>query len=235
MDPSPRPPAPADNKTAYGIDRDIQVGLAGIRTDLDSFTEVEAQALMLSGYLMTKQQFEALQCEYQKSGGEGYWCNFTVDAPERDWPFLKLRAIASRPESAGDRARAILGKELKVASKVFFKVFHSVPLLKYLALALIAAVAVGIVYLVFVHFRDREITWSVGEIGIAVVVAAALFLLPWLKYFMPERVSREIVAKIGAAVFGWVAVNVHLGLFDKIYQIRGRLARLLKIEKSTRT
>ena len=90
-------------------------------------------------------------------------------------------------------------------------------------------------YLVFVHFRDREITWSVGEIGIAVVVAAALFLLPWLKYFMPERVSREIVAKIGAAVFGWVAVNVHLGLFDKIYQIRGRLARLLKIEKSTRT
>ncbi len=58
---------------------------------------------------------------------------------------------------------------------------------------------------------------------------------PWLKYFMPERVSREIVAKIGAAVFGWVAANVHLGLFDKIYQIRGRLARLLKIEKSTRT
>src|SRR5262249_14870085 len=35
--------------TSYGIDRDIQRHLAGIRTDLDSFTEVEAYALMASG------------------------------------------------------------------------------------------------------------------------------------------------------------------------------------------
>jgi hypothetical protein len=234
-DPSPRPLATTGNKTAYGIDREIQTSLAGIRTDLDSFTEVEAQALMLSGYLVTKQQFETLQREHEKSGGEGNWCNFTVDAPEGDWPFLKLRAIASRAESPGDRARAVLGRQLKVASKVVFKVFHSVPILKYLALALIAAITVGIGYLVFVHFRDREITWSVGEIGIAIVVAVALFLLPWLKYLMPERVSREIVTKIGAAVFGWVGVNVHLGLFDKIYQFRGKLAPLLKIENSTKT
>src|SRR5262249_2125828 len=54
-DPTPaRPREPA----TYGVDHQIQRYLSGIRTDLDSFSEVEASALMASGYLMASTELE---------------------------------------------------------------------------------------------------------------------------------------------------------------------------------
>ena len=52
QDPSilPRP----DQLTSYGVDKGVQRCLAAIRTDLDSFSEAEAYALMTSAYLMTE-------------------------------------------------------------------------------------------------------------------------------------------------------------------------------------
>jgi len=43
-------PADINAKTEYGIRKDIQELLAGVRTDLDSFSDTEAYALMTSGY-----------------------------------------------------------------------------------------------------------------------------------------------------------------------------------------
>jgi len=40
--------------TSYGIQKGVQRRLAAIRTDLDSFSDVEAFALMTSGYLMAR-------------------------------------------------------------------------------------------------------------------------------------------------------------------------------------
>jgi predicted acylesterase/phospholipase RssA len=56
-DPSRTPP-PAQ-LASYGVDKGIQRCLAAIRTDLDSFSEVEAYALMTSGYLMTETALKA--------------------------------------------------------------------------------------------------------------------------------------------------------------------------------
>jgi hypothetical protein len=38
------------------VDKDLQRKLAGLRTDLDSFSEVEAYSLMLSGYLTGRRE-----------------------------------------------------------------------------------------------------------------------------------------------------------------------------------
>lgn len=48
--------------TSYGIDKKIQEHLAAMRTDLDSFSEVEAFALMTSAYRMTEDAFENEKC-----------------------------------------------------------------------------------------------------------------------------------------------------------------------------
>jgi hypothetical protein len=51
---------PADRRgpvTRYGVLKDVQRRLAVVRTDLDSFTDVEAYALMLSGYRATDLEF----------------------------------------------------------------------------------------------------------------------------------------------------------------------------------
>src|SRR5262249_42537971 len=47
---------PRGTLTSYGIPKTVQQRLAGIRTDLDSFSESEAYALMLSGYRMAKSE-----------------------------------------------------------------------------------------------------------------------------------------------------------------------------------
>ena len=44
----------AGDVTRYNVMKDVQRALAAVRTDLDSFCDVEADALMASGYLMTK-------------------------------------------------------------------------------------------------------------------------------------------------------------------------------------
>lgn len=41
--------------TPYRVHRELERNLAGMRTDLDSFTEVEAYCLMASGYQMTRE------------------------------------------------------------------------------------------------------------------------------------------------------------------------------------
>ncbi|HYY15754.1 MAG TPA: patatin family protein, partial [Gammaproteobacteria bacterium] len=71
-DPTPKPKA-VSTMAPYGIDIDVQRQLAAIRTDLDSLTEVEAYALMLSSYLMTTQEFQELQRLHEKNGEPGTW------------------------------------------------------------------------------------------------------------------------------------------------------------------
>jgi len=50
---------PITQTTDYGVQRDVQHALANVRTDLDSFSDTEAYALMLSGYRMTAVEMSA--------------------------------------------------------------------------------------------------------------------------------------------------------------------------------
>jgi hypothetical protein len=53
-----RPSSRRGPLTKYGIAKDIQRHLSALRTDLDSFSEAEAYALMTSGYCMTEHSSE---------------------------------------------------------------------------------------------------------------------------------------------------------------------------------
>lgn len=53
---NPKPPEP-DQTLQFGVHPDIQDAISHIRTDLDSFSDIEADALMADGYLMSKYQF----------------------------------------------------------------------------------------------------------------------------------------------------------------------------------
>jgi predicted acylesterase/phospholipase RssA len=63
-----QPSYPKDSTFQYGVDPRIQRKLAAIRTDLDSFTEVEGYSLMLNGYQVSKLETVSLQqqlCPHQ--------------------------------------------------------------------------------------------------------------------------------------------------------------------------
>jgi hypothetical protein len=55
--PNPSIVQPQRPLTGYDMRRDVQERLAAIRTDLDAFSDAEADAQMLGGYSMADQQF----------------------------------------------------------------------------------------------------------------------------------------------------------------------------------
>ena len=52
----------ANDATGFGVSASVQRKLAAIRTDLDSFGDAEAYALMASAYRMTEEQFGKKRC-----------------------------------------------------------------------------------------------------------------------------------------------------------------------------
>ncbi len=75
-----KPPA----KTDYGIREDVQRLLASVRTDLDSFSWLESNALMVSAYRMTESRWK--KClPFLK----------TSSAAPATWPFLSLDSTMS--------------------------------------------------------------------------------------------------------------------------------------------
>jgi predicted acylesterase/phospholipase RssA len=219
--------------TAYGVDKELQRKLAAIRTDLDSFTEVEAHALMLSGYLMTDHELRDLQAEHVRSGKAGTWGDFAVDAARGDWPFLALADIMAKEPQSSDARRQELGRQLDVSASLFFKAWQINPWLKRLALALAAAALIGGALLLCRYWNEAvgfSYATSVGAAAIAVGLVAAGILWPALKWLQPQSAMRGVVAKALAAVAGWILANVHLVLFDWIYLKAGRLKRLIDLK-----
>jgi hypothetical protein len=113
-DPAERPAGSID-KTSYNIRKEIQRRIAQIRTDLDSFAETEALALMYSGYKMTEASYrprpkislndEALQQETERAKAwEDYW----------NWDGIRTALDTSERNGKVER-------QLKAASSLVFK------------------------------------------------------------------------------------------------------------------
>jgi hypothetical protein len=73
--------------TDYEVDRGIQGMLADMRTDLDAFSEVEAYALMASGYLATRHQIGPGIGPFRYGEDEEA---VRAAFPRHDWEFLEM-------------------------------------------------------------------------------------------------------------------------------------------------
>jgi len=226
----PSESAPKDRtKTSYGVDYDLQEKLSLIRTDLDSFTEVEASALMCSGYLMTRHEFQQLQDKHRKSGEPGTWGDFDVSAATRweDWPFLDLKDLMKLPEQDPNPARRDLGLQLKVAAARAFKIWQLNPFLKYFKWVLAGAAALFMIWLIWRYWATP--LGTVGKLILVLLPVLAGFISPLVKWvFTPDKASRSLIQKIGFALFGALAANIHIYIFDRMFISRGKLDRLLK-------
>lgn len=126
-----------DPLTPYGIRKDVQEHLSAIRTDLDSFNEVESYALMTSGYRMAEYEFaRSIQ-------------GFPRTAPVAiDWPFLAVEEPMKRVAGV-DRAYGDLIKLLATANCMAFKIWKLSPALRIAGWILIAAGILGLLYAAF--------------------------------------------------------------------------------------
>jgi predicted acylesterase/phospholipase RssA len=209
-----RPAAERGVLTRYGIHREMQRRIAAIRTDLDSFSDAEAFALMTSGYRMATQAFRE-DTSLRKLP--------LAEAEPADWEFLRLEESLGRAPGAGH-----LGNILEVARHRAGKAWRLSPALKAVAvmLALAAAMAAGWLALTF---WERPLL-TVGMLGtLGLTLAAAAIVGKWVvRVVRLKDTFTRIGIGVGLALLGPLMVRIHLWIFDRLYLRLGRLSRVLE-------
>jgi len=197
-------------ETDYGILKAVQEKLAAIRTDLDSFCDAEAFALMTSGYRMAAYEFQKQFANFPVS---------TEDPPQ--WEFLAVEESMKHP-SKSER----LLKLLDVGSQQAFKIWRLSTPLKIIALVL------GILALILLLWACWK--WSsvalitLGTIGttVAVLIAGAIFGKTVMRVVRYRDTLTEIAIGVGMSLVGWIFARIHLHVFDRWYLRAGGVKKV---------
>ena len=171
---------PTSDATGYGIAIDIQRRLAAVRTDLDSFNDIEAFALMTSGYRMTDRQFARPRpcVEGFPTAVSTERLAFSCSRGRNEVPYREAKAEASRK---------YLGELLDVATSCGFKVWNLSRPLRCMKWVICAAAFAAVVWLFYQYWEFHiipariEAGLTYRSLGIAVLtivffaVLAAVF------------------------------------------------------------
>jgi predicted acylesterase/phospholipase RssA/MinD-like ATPase involved in chromosome partitioning or flagellar assembly len=228
--------------TPYGMRKDVQQSLSAIRTDLDSFSDKEAYALMSSGYRMAGHEFaESIK-------------GFPPTPDERTpWRFLAVEKSLDRARGFEDAHRDLM-TTLNIGSARALKVWKLMPMLS-VAFLLGCIVLVSGLFALYMtssflqnllsRVRDfvvEVIAWSAGfVIGVIDVVSAIvikpvgavvtttlamallIFGLRTIQLVRRHKPLTNIVLGVAMASVGWLAAGLHLLVFDKLFLRHGRV------------
>lgn len=191
--------------TTYGVMKSSQEKIANLRTDLDSFSDTEAYALMYSGYSMARTY---VQKEIQ---------GFHTNIKPHTWNFFKIATNLKTPSPAAKQTERLLD----VGSQQAFKIWRLSPLLTGIALAL------GLV--AFGALIGAAFFWNGGP-SISIQTLALLLLAVvlgfagagWiLKVINIKKSLYQVFIWIGLCIFGSVVAWIHLGIFDRWFLKKG--------------
>jgi predicted acylesterase/phospholipase RssA len=197
-------PPESDKPTRYGVRADVQNLLAGIRTDLDVFSEAEAYALMASGYLMTAHYFPRNIKSFNPTA-----------ATDPRWRFLKVNRFLSDPAKRNTDAPEPCQvtdflAALNLAAQLLFKGLRLVPNPRLLKCLVWATVVIMILVSVFV---------------VAAAFAGLLWRMPLL--LLPLAFWFVAVSGVGL-VLARGALYPVARYFDDFYIEKGSLKNLLR-------
>jgi predicted acylesterase/phospholipase RssA len=193
--------------TGYGILTAIQEKIAAIRTDLDSFSDKEAFALMTSGYRMAEVEIEHQFDNLPQANGQN---------PK--WRFLQVE------ESMKDEKKSQEMLELlEVSGNTALKIWLLSKPLK------ITGIIMGLAALVV--FLLASLKWhylpiiTFGTIGFALFIfLAGLFVGKTILRIVNFRETiSQIAIGVGMALAGWILARMHLHIFDRLYLRKGQL------------
>lgn len=205
-----QPAARRGVNTSYVLSKEIQRLLSGIRTDLDSFTELEAYALMASGYHQTDVDLRQLP----DTAG--------LARQARAWDFLQVMPVLT-PGKGYDEVRRFL----RIGSQIGGKVWCQDRLLMaFGVLVLVGAAAAGLRWC-WVH---REMTLlTVGSLcALAGVIALGVVLPHVTRLVRYQKTVRDAGLRALAGVVLALGFKLHLWLLDRRFLSLGRLDRHLK-------
>ena len=202
--------ADGQDKTSYGILKTVQERLAAIRTDLDSFCDTEAFALMTSGYRMAEYEIQKQFADFPLS---------TDDPPP--WEFLAVEESMKEPLKSEH-----LLKLLKVGGQQAFKIWRLCKPLKVIALGL---AILALVLLLWACWKWSSVALiTLGTIGssVAVLIAGGIFGKTVMRVVRYRDTLTEIAIGVGMSLFGWILARIHLHVFDRWYLRAGRVEKI---------
>lgn len=205
----------AGEHTRAGVWKPHQTLLAGIRTDLDMFSDIEAAALMASGALAMGAQVDALAAQVPALG-----------APHQPhaWFFQPLARRLAGPD-------AVLQTHLEAGATMFLRL----ALVDTLARRLVIGLAVLLVLaLVVVLWRTWHIELSVGWLVLALGVPLVWLLLAqfkpgwsWLQLVLdPVGLAKSRGGRLLAALGLWLAARAVVPWVTRRFLAAGRLDQL---------
>jgi predicted acylesterase/phospholipase RssA len=189
----------------YGVMKKIQKGLSEVRTDLDSFNDLEAYALMYSGYK---------QMMHEKDSGV---------VKNENWNFLKVAENCTFPAKEKQLVR-----QLKVSSYVPFKIVRMSKILTFTVLGIGSIVLIVILFDLICNWNNPkpfyQIDISYNFIGITLIV----FLAGFLSKFLAKAINIESIAKKKAVLLllitvGWIFFNIYVIIFNPWYNRLGKV------------
>ncbi|HJU54310.1 MAG TPA: hypothetical protein VJ715_07060, partial [Pyrinomonadaceae bacterium] len=216
-----------ERRTGYGVARDVQELLAGVRTDLDSFCDAEAYALMASAYRMTERALSDSEFFRGRAGTE----------KRVQWKFLDIEDNMR----VGGKKKEKLKVLLKASASRTLRFWKMTKPTKYagilMAFALLAGAVVASRYL---PWRSVFPAWSgsrlnTRELVWAVAILLGLILLRFIigELYQPaqiwfKRQRQSILYRLIGVILlcgGFLIARLHLWTFDKLFLALGRLKR----------
>ena len=197
--------------TSYGIFKPFQRLIAGIRTDLDSFNETEACALMASGYKMADTHIA------------GSIQGFPIDDRRHGWSFQSL-APALRDPSANELER-LLG----VAGTAMLKIWALSKPLRTFKAALTLAIAAVLLFAAWAWgdqplFSFQGMAAAIGLFAL-IVAFTKLGLGPFLRLLGFRKTAHQLLLGFALGTVGWLGSWLHLAIFDPLYLAKGKLRK----------
>lgn len=193
--------------TSYGVMKSVQEKIAGIRTDLDSFSNTEAHALMYSGYTMAK--------TYVAKEIQGFHTNQMA----HDWDFLDIKDRLQIPGLEADYTN----KLLDVGKHQAFKVWRLSPILTCVAAVFGLALIALSVWGTFVWQGELKIPAST-IFGFVLAAVLGFLSLGWiLKVINIKKSIQQILISVGFCLFGAVVTWIHVYIFDQLFLKKGKI------------
>ena len=225
----PVPPPPLHPVTSYGISKEVQRRLSAIRTDLDSFTDLEAGALMASGYHMADKACpQVLRAGAARQGGAG--------AGNPVWTFMDpdFEPHLGAPSPVQVEIR----RQLDAAAGLAFKIWKLSRRLRVLSRVLGIVLLLASIWLA-TRYWDTDVGAAVGRltsaagltvgmiVGVVAVAAAGWYVNPWVNRVLNYRKALyQTLLLVGLALGGSLVAKLHLRVFDRWFLHHGSLERL---------
>jgi hypothetical protein len=201
--------------TTYGVRKDVQEKLAALRTDLDAFSDLEAYALMTSGYLMAASDFPR--------GVPGL---YAAKVTPGKWPFLAVKNWMTTPGQGPAEQLHLLDLGRYVGMK-YWRMSTGLRLLTMLGGLLALVVLIWLTWSTWPY-----VIWIGGWlVAIPAVVGLASFVGALAVTICPSYVSmvrriRERTRRVGfgvACLFICPVAWTYLKLFNRRFLKRGEI------------